>query len=95
MRDDDGFETPAPGGNPIDQLVCLAYPKPAIDKDRLAFSIDQRGRYIPAIGLADEDIEMQCLGRGTVLPAAHSSPGALSANRKDCPAEDCCANPAA
>jgi hypothetical protein len=36
----------------------------AIDKDRLAFSIDRGGRYIPDIGLADEDIEMQCLAGG-------------------------------
>jgi hypothetical protein len=88
VRDDDGFETPAPRGNLIGQLLCLAYPKLAVDKDRLAFSIDQGGRYIPAIGRADEDIERQCLGRG--------SPCALKyAHHEYCPAEDCSANAAA
>lgn len=50
VRDDDGFKTPAPRGNLIGQLLGLAYPKLAIDEDRLAFSIDQGRRYIPAIG---------------------------------------------
>jgi hypothetical protein len=65
VRDDDGFKTPAPRCSLIGQFLCLTYPKLAIDEDRLAFSIDQDGRYIPAIGLADEDIKMQCLGRGS------------------------------
>ena len=88
---------PFPRGNLIGQLLCLAYPKLAIDKDRLAFSIGQGGRYIPAIGLADEDIEMQCLGRGTdPLPASTQQPvRAQYANQKHFHAEDCCANPAA
>src|SRR5258708_29589160 len=64
VRDDDGFKVSSRRGNLVSQSSCLAYPKLTIDQDCFAFSIDQDGRYAPAVFITCEDVEVEFFGGG-------------------------------
>ena len=50
------------GRSGVSKFLGLAYPKLTIDQDRLALSVDQGRRHVPAICLADEYVEVERFG---------------------------------